>query len=68
VSAIERLERTQQRMTARSARLSEVISAAKPLYAALSPEQKQTADELLARQGGGRHHLRQHRGGHHRGA
>ena len=68
VSAIDRLERTQQRMTERSARLNEVITAAKPLYASLSPEQKQVADGLLARQGRGGHHHRQHRGGHHRGA
>lgn len=67
VSAIDRLERTQQRMAERSARLSEVITAAKPLYASFSPEQKQVADEMLARQGGRGHHQR-HRGGHHRGA
>ena len=67
VSAIERLERTQQMMSARSARLTEVIAAAKPLYASLSPEQKATADELLARRGRGGHHQRHGRGGH-RGA
>jgi hypothetical protein len=61
VSAIERLERTQSRMAARAARLNEVITAAKPLYASFSPEQKQVADEMLARQ--------EHRGQHgqHRG-
>jgi hypothetical protein len=73
VSAIERLERTQQRMTARSARLNEVIAAAKPLYAAFSPEQKQIADDMLARQGQGgpgRHggHRHQQHRGMHRGA
>jgi hypothetical protein len=68
VSAIDRLERTQQRMAARSARLNEVIAAAKPLYASFTPEQKQVADEMLARQGRGGHHQRHHRGGHHRGA
>lgn len=61
VTAIERLERTQQRMAERSARLTEVISAAKPLYATLSPDQKQVADEMIARRGQGG------RGGHHRG-
>ena len=61
VSAIERLERTQQRMAQRSARLGEVIAAAKPLYASFSPEQKQVADEMLARRGHGG------RGGHHGG-
>lgn len=73
VSAIERLERTQQRMAERSAHLDEVIGAAKPLYAAFSPEQKQIADAMLARQAhGGRgqhggHRHEQHRGMH-RGA
>jgi len=71
VSAIDRLERTQQRMTQRSAHLGEVIAAAKPLYASFSPEQKQVADEMLSRRGGrGGHHGGGHRGGHrgHRGA
>ncbi len=68
VSAIERLEQRQQRMTQRSAMLGEVIAAAKPLYATFSSEQKQVADEMLARQGqhGGKH--RQHHRGMHRGA
>lgn len=69
VSAIERLERRQQRMTQHAARLNEVIAAAKPLYAALSPEQRQIADGMLShnRDGGkGRRH-HQHRGMH-RGA
>ena len=65
VSAIDRLERMQSRMQQRSARLGEIITAAKPLYATFSPEQKQVADELLAksgrRHGGGRF---QHRGMH----
>ena len=68
VNAIERLERTQQRMAQRSARLNEVIAAAKPLYASLTPEQRQVADGMLAHQGrgargghGGREH---HRGMH----
>lgn len=65
VTAIERLERTQQRMAERSARLNEVITAARPLYAALSPEQKQIADGMLAQQG---HGQRQHHRGMHRGA
>jgi hypothetical protein len=73
VSAIERLERQQQRLAQRSARLDEVLAAAKPLYAAFSPEQKQTADQMLSRDGqrrghgsgGHRHH---HHRGMHRGA
>ncbi len=66
VSAIEQLERRQQRMAERSARLSEVIAAAKPLYTALSPEQKQIADGMLARREHGG--MRQHHRGMHRGA
>ena len=65
VTAIERLERTQQRMAQRSAHLSEVLAAAKPLYASLSAEQKLVADGMLSRQGhGGRrgHHRGMHRG------
>lgn len=69
-SAIDRLERAQQRMAARSARLNEVITAAKPLYAALTPEQQQIADTMLSRQGKrgghGGHKRHGHRG--HRGA
>jgi periplasmic protein CpxP/Spy len=66
VTAIERMERMQKRMAERYHRFGEVITAAKPLYDVLSPEQKQTADSMLARSGhGGRHH---HRGGHFRGA
>ena len=66
VSAIERLERAQKRTAERYHRMGEVITAAKPLYDVLSPEQKQVADSMLARGAGGhRHH---HRGGHTRGA
>jgi protein CpxP len=67
VTAIERLERSQQRLAERSARLNEVVAAAKPLYAALSPEQKQTADGMLARHGQHDHGKNHHRGMH-RGA
>jgi hypothetical protein len=51
-------------MTFASQRLDEVIAAAKPLYAALNPEQQKIADEMLARQGHGRmgHHRDMHRG------
>jgi LTXXQ motif family protein len=67
MSAIERMERQQQRMAERSARLNEVLTVAKPLYAAFSPEQKQIADNMLARQGrGGNRHP--HQGGLQRGA
>lgn len=47
-SAIERIERRQERLAATSARLNETLAAAKPLYAALTPEQQKVADELLA--------------------
>ncbi|MDB5863753.1 MAG: hypothetical protein JWO70_1559 [Betaproteobacteria bacterium] len=67
VTAIERLERTQQRLAERQARLNEVVAAAKPLYVALSPEQKQIADGMLAHQGKGGHGQERHRGMH-RGA
>jgi phosphoketolase len=59
LSAIERLERRQQRMATRAQRLDELLAAGKPLYAALSPEQKQVADGLLQQRRGG--HQR-HRG------
>ncbi len=63
-TAIDRLERRQKMMTVASQRLAEVVEAAKPLYAALSPEQQQIADDLMARQGHGRmgHHHGMRRG------
>jgi protein CpxP len=60
-TAIERMERGQARLAATSKRLSETLSAAKPLYAALSPEQQKIADELLTPR---RHGMSRHRGGH----
>lgn len=59
-TAIERLERRQQRLDAAAARLKETLAAAKPLYAALTPEQQKVADELLA----SRRHGMRHRGMH----
>ena len=47
-TAIERLQRQQEFLAAASRRLDEVLAAAKPLYAALSPEQQQIADQVLA--------------------
>jgi len=64
VDTISRLERRQKMMAARAQHMNELIVAGKPLYAALSPEQKQIADGLLTpRHGRGGH------GGHggHRG-
>jgi periplasmic protein CpxP/Spy len=61
LTAIERLEMRQQFMAASSARIGERLAAQKPLYAALSPEQQQVADQLFAG-GGGKHGAR---GGRH---
>ena len=57
LTAVQRLERRQAFAAAHAQRLTEVIAAAKPLYAALSPEQKAIADDMLTpRRGHGRHH------------
>lgn len=48
-TAIERLERRQQFLAKASSRLSELLTAARPLYASFSPDQKRIADELLDR-------------------
>ncbi|HSD99683.1 MAG TPA: Spy/CpxP family protein refolding chaperone [Burkholderiales bacterium] len=58
-TAIERMERGQQRLAAAYTRQSETLAAAKPLYAALSPEQQKVADELFAP----RRHAGSRRGG-----
>jgi periplasmic protein CpxP/Spy len=60
LTAVQRLERRQEFAAAHAQRLTEVIAAAKPLYAALSPEQKAIADDMLTpRRGhGGRGHHR----------
>lgn len=60
-TAIERLERRQAHLAAASARMGELLAAGKPLYAALSPEQQQIADKILANRGHGK------RGGQHGG-
>ena len=60
VSAIERLERRQQRLQEASARMNDVLAVAKPLYASFTPEQKQVADTMLVQRGHG------HKRGHHR--
>jgi Spy/CpxP family protein refolding chaperone len=61
LDTIARLERRQQMMATRAQNMNELIAAGKPLYAALTPEQKQVADGLLTPRHG--------RGGHggHRG-
>ena len=50
-TAIERMERRQARLAAGAERLGQMLAAAKPLYAALSPDQQQIADELFAHRG-----------------
>jgi protein CpxP len=56
LTAVQRLERRQQIAAAQSQRLAEIVAAAKPLYAALSAEQKAIADDMLTpRRGQGRH-------------
>ncbi len=62
-TAIQRMERRQAMMAATSTRLNETLAAAKPLYAALSPDQQKIADEVLAPRGrGGPGHRGGHRG------
>jgi periplasmic protein CpxP/Spy len=59
LTAVQRLERRQQMAAAQSQRLAEIVAAAKPLYAALSAEQKAIADDMLTPrrgQGGRGHH------------
>lgn len=63
-TAVERLERAQQRQAKASERLAAHAAAIKPLYASLSDEQKKVADEVLvqrhrggkSQRGHGRHH------------
>jgi hypothetical protein len=62
-NAIARLEREQQRHAESATRISERLAVQRPLYAALSTEQKAIADEVLAPQ---RHGGRFGRGDRHR--
>jgi protein CpxP len=48
-NAIERLEREQSLRAEAVTRLNELLAVEKPLYAALSPEQKKVADKVLNR-------------------
>jgi hypothetical protein len=59
LTAVARLERHQQRLVAAAASTNELLAVQKPLYAALSDEQKQIADKVLVPRG--------HHGMHHRG-
>jgi hypothetical protein len=64
--AIARLEQRQQMVSRAAAGLDELLTAAKPLYASFSDDQKKVADELLNRGPGGfggpggRHGMRHH--------
>ena len=63
-NAIERLERQQAFMTTASARIGERLTVQKPLYAALSLEQQQVADKVLAGHDGKRGGHGGRHGGH----
>ncbi len=55
-TVIERLEHRQARLASAVAQMTERLAVEKPLYSALSPEQQQIADQVLAsRQHGGFH-------------
>jgi len=53
-TAIERIEFRQKRLAEALHRLNEQLEVVKPLYEALSPEQKKVADEVLAQHRGRR--------------
>jgi len=57
-TAIERLERRQEMLSKAAAQTNDLVTAAKPLYATFSPDQKKTADQLLDRSGGRHGHSR----------
>jgi LTXXQ motif family protein len=61
-TAIARIEREQQRHAAAVVRLNEILAAERPLYAALTADQKPVADELLAPHGS--HGMFRHGGMH----
>ncbi|GIL39884.1 Spy/CpxP family protein refolding chaperone [Roseiterribacter gracilis] len=52
-NGIEMLQQQQQRLTQRAKDLDELLTAAKPLYASLSDDQKKAADRLLHHARGG---------------
>jgi hypothetical protein len=63
VSAIQRLEQRQAFMKEASVRMDELLATARPLYAALSPEQQKIADDLVSRRGPGGRDGHRHRDG-----
>lgn len=54
---IDQMEFHQKILAERASELSDLLAAAKPLYASLSPEQKKTADSLMEMRFGGLHGL-----------
>ncbi len=70
-NALERLERLQSFHADAVTRINDLLAAEKPLYAALTPEQKRVADVVLAPGGMGRDRMMRammmHRGGFGRG-
>ena len=66
-NAIERLERMQSLHADAVTRISDLLAVEKPLYAALSPEQKRIADQLLVPGRGRMQAMRMQRGGFRRG-
>ncbi len=61
-NAIARLERRQQLLAAAAANTNELLAVQKPLYAALSDEQKLIADKVMVPRGHHGKHHRMHRG------
>jgi|SRR5688572_14037636 len=59
-NGIERMEARQKFMAAAAAQTARALEAWKPLYAQLTDEQKQVADDLLGRGGRGHHGHRHH--------
>ena len=57
-TAIERLQQRQQMLAEEASRMNELLTAARPLYASFSDDQKKTADEMLDRGGHGFRHGR----------
>ena len=55
-TALDRLTKMQQMAELRAQGLGKLLTAVKPLYAALSDDQKKNADELLSRGFGRMHH------------
>jgi len=56
VTALDRLTKMQKMAELRAQHLDKLLTAVKPLYAALSDDQKKNADELLSRGFGRMHH------------